>query len=185
MQARVAREGEIVVIHLEGRVDVETAEPFRKACLGQLLGSKVVFDFRSLSFVGSSGILPFLETMQEFSNRNSVGFKFSGVGTEFKKVFAATTLNVIEIFDTHQQAVDSFLSPQPRILQSIETLHAMPVQAVPMNTDGAGATSPGEAPRANFGLLSLNRDPIQDLHPSEKEKLSQTRSADHLYDESD
>jgi anti-anti-sigma factor len=111
MQARIARVGEIVVVHLNGRVDVETAEPFRRACNEFLLKEKVVFDFKDLGFVGSSGILPFLETMQAFAQKNANRFKFSGVGSEFKKVFAATSLNTVEIYDTHQQAVHAFVSP--------------------------------------------------------------------------
>lgn len=111
MQARINRQGEVVVVHLSGRVDVETAEPFRKACLSQLVETKVVFDFKNLSFVGSSGILPFLETMQEFAGRNHNGFKFCGVSSEFRKVFASTPLHTIQIFDTHQQAIAAFVNP--------------------------------------------------------------------------
>lgn len=111
MQARISRQGEVVVVHLSGRVDVETAEPFRDACLNQLVELKVVFDFQNLSFVGSSGILPFLETMQEFAGRNANGFKLCGVSSEFRKVFASTPLHVIQIFENHHQAIQAFLSP--------------------------------------------------------------------------
>jgi anti-anti-sigma factor len=115
VQARVTYEGAIVIIQLIGRLDVETAEPFRAACLNQLHERKVVFDFHNLSFVGSSGILPFLETMQEFARANVTGFNFSGVGSEFRKVFAATPLNHVDIFDTHKQAVRALLDPQSRV----------------------------------------------------------------------
>jgi anti-anti-sigma factor len=134
MQARINRQGDVVVVHLSGRVDVETAEPFRHACLNHLVAEKVVFDFKSLSFVGSSGILPFLETMQEFAERNNNGFKLCGVGSEFKKVFASTALNTIQMFDTHHQAVQAFLTPAPTVV-------AMPVPTTPMVAEMANDAS--------------------------------------------
>jgi anti-anti-sigma factor len=111
MQAQVAQDGDILVIRLSGRVDVETAEPFQTACVSHLKGKKAVFDFTGLSFVGSSGILPFLQTLQDFASAHPNGMKFSGVGGEFRKIFAATPLRVIEICDTIPQAVAAFSRP--------------------------------------------------------------------------
>jgi anti-anti-sigma factor len=125
MQARINRHGEIVVVYLSGRVDVETAEPFREACLNQLVSVKVVFDFKHLSFVGSSGLLPFLETIQEFAGRNANGFKFCGVGSEFRRVFSSTALSEVQIFDSDVQAVQAFLNPPVVVPQAVE---AVPVQ---------------------------------------------------------
>lgn len=104
MQARITQDGEWVVVHLMGRLDVETAGPFRQACLSQLVDKKVIFNFRDLSFVGSSGILPFLETMQDFMKTNRRGLRFCGVGSEFQKVLSATSLHVIEVFDSEVAA---------------------------------------------------------------------------------
>ena len=129
MQARINRHGEIVVVYLSGRVDVETAEPFREACLNQLISHKVVFDFKQLSFVGSSGLLPFLETIQEFAGRNANGFKFCGVGSEFRRVFSSTALVEIQIFDTDIQAVQAFLNP-PIVVPKV-------VEAAPVQNHGA------------------------------------------------
>ena len=146
MQARVAQHGEILIIQLSGRVDVETAEPFRNACLNHLKNKRVVFDFRSLSFVGSSGILPFLETMQEFANNNPGGMKFSGVSSEFKKVFAATPLNAIEIFDTDSQALHAFLNPQPIVvaMNPLTAAQAAPIIAHTPDEEREEATQPRE-----------------------------------------
>jgi anti-anti-sigma factor len=135
MQAQIEREGDIVIVHLSGRVDVETAEIFRTACLSRLRGSKVIFDFSSLSFVGSSGILPFLETMKAFADSNPYRFKLSGLGSEFRKVFAATPLQTIEIYDNNKQAVSAYLNPPPmvaaqavpqvvRMVDSLKTIEA-------------------------------------------------------------
>lgn len=169
MQARIGREGEVIVVHLSGRLDVETAEPFREACLNHLNGKKVVFDFRGLSFVGSSGILPFLETMQEYANCNGQGFKFSGVGSEFRKVFAATPLNTVDIFESPDLAVKALLNPQS------STLVAVAVQAAPTNIDVMLAQSAGievASVKANFGFLSL-RPPVPEAEGDSIEELDE------------
>lgn len=111
MQARVKMQNEICVIYLGGRVDVETAEPFRAACLRELKGKRIVFDFTDLHFVGSQGLLPFLETLQSFHDLAPGSFKFSGVGVEFRKLFSATPLGVVETYETSDQAVMAFYIP--------------------------------------------------------------------------
>lgn len=127
MLARIAREGEVVVIHLSGRVDVETAEPFRRACLDHLLKEKVVFDLSHLSFVGSSGLLPFMETLQKFSRENPNGFKFSGVGSEFRKLFAATALASAEIYENCSHAVVAYADGSGIARVTVAAVEAVPV----------------------------------------------------------
>lgn len=118
MQANVTTQGDWVVVHLLGRLDVESAGPFRHACLSQLTDKKVIFNFRNLSFVGSSGILPFLETMQDFMRTNRQGMRFCGVGSEFRKVLSATSLNAVEIFENETMAATQFGRPGPELTHS-------------------------------------------------------------------
>lgn len=99
MQARVMQLGDVVVIHLIGRVDIEAVPAFRSECLGKLGGRKVVFDFREVSFVGSTGIVPFIEAMQAFAIGSTASIGFSGIGVELKKVLSATALASIPSFD--------------------------------------------------------------------------------------
>jgi anti-anti-sigma factor len=157
VQARVTYEGEIVIIQLIGRLDVETAEPFRAACLNQLHERKVVFDFHHLSFVGSSGILPFLETMQEFARTNTTGFNFSGVGSEFRKVFAATPLNHVEIYDTHKQAIQALLNPQSRST-TVPAAAAVTAAVVPAPVTEEDYLSLKHVPEEVEGDLALDPD---------------------------
>lgn len=109
MQARVSREGEVVVVHLLGRIDSESADAFRKTCLERFATSQVVFNFADLSFVGSSGIIPFLETMQVFKQANLRGVRFCNVGTEFKRLFAATPLHDVLIYENFELASRAFV----------------------------------------------------------------------------
>ena len=163
MQARMIQERNVVIVHLSGRVDVETAVPFRDACLNRLSGQRVVFDFQSLSFVGSCGILPFLETMQAFHVSNPGGVKFSGVGTEFKKVFAATPLHTIEIFETASLAVDAFINPRPKV-QAASAITAAPMADPSLSEESAEAAT---EPQAFIAFRSEPEEPIASAEDDE------------------
>ncbi len=164
MQARMIRENNVVVVHLSGRVDVETAVPFRDACLNRLAGQRVVFDFKALSFVGSSGILPFLETMQAFNIANPGNTKFSGVGSEFKKVFAATPLCVIEVLETASAGVNAFLNPQP--IAVVAATPSAAVQAVPIEETEI------EKPTEPQAYIAFRSEPDEPPAPSSDEDES-------------
>src|SRR5580698_1019861 len=99
MQAKIRKDGDITVVELKGRLDFETAEPFRETCQDVLTNSKVVFNLAELSFVGSSGIGAFVNTLMEFSKNNPVPPKFCNVKSEFRKVFKATDEGAFQIFD--------------------------------------------------------------------------------------
>ena len=104
MQAKIRKDGDITVVELRGRLDFETAEPFRETCHDILSNSKVVFNLAELSFVGSSGIGAFVNTLREFTKASPV-----------RKVFKATDEMVFQIFDDEQTAVVSFneVAPPP------------------------------------------------------------------------
>ena len=127
MQARIKTEADIRIVELFGRVEIESSESFKQNCLNTLVGQKVVFDLAGLQFVGSTGILAFLEGLQDFAIQNSNRFKFCHVGSEFKKIFAATSLNCIEIYESMQMAVSAY--------QNLEALNATMQYA---SAEGAG-----------------------------------------------
>jgi anti-anti-sigma factor len=141
MQARVKVQNEISVVYLSGRVDVETAEPFRAACLRELKGKRIIFDFSGLLFVGSQGLLPFLETLQSFHDLSPGSFKFTGVGVEFRKLFSATPLSVVPIHDTIDQAITAFYTPvAPVAPQVITPAPLMPAEFIAYRTEPAFET---------------------------------------------
>lgn len=131
MQARIVQDGDVFIVYLVGQLDIETAEPFREACFKHLIARKVVFSFHGLSFVGSSGILPFLETMCEFAQKNRDEFKFCSVGSEFRKILSTTSLAAIEIHDDTTQAVRAFhavlvLSPSSTVTTASSSSFSSP-----------------------------------------------------------
>jgi anti-sigma B factor antagonist len=108
MQAKIRKNGDITVVELKGKLDFETAEPFRETCQDILSNSKVVFNLDGLNFVGSSGIGAFVNTLREFSKSSPVPPKFCNVKSEFRKVFRATDDQAFQIFDDEKSALTSF-----------------------------------------------------------------------------
>ncbi len=129
MQARLKNEADIKIVELFGRVEIEGSESFKLNCLNTLIGQKVIFDLAGLNFVGSTGILAFLEGLQEFAIQNPNRFKFCHVGSEFKKIFAATSLACIDIFESTQMALASY--------QNIETSQNTAVELIPFKRDAS------------------------------------------------
>jgi anti-anti-sigma factor len=112
MQARMIQEGEVVVVHLSGRIDVETSQAFKEVLLSRLQSKPIVFDFRGLSFVGSSGIISFLDALQKFHEANLGNLRFSSVCVEFRRIFSATPLAAVSVYETAASAINSFHNPQ-------------------------------------------------------------------------
>lgn len=115
MKACAHNEGDVLVVDLSGRVDLETAEPFRHVCLSNLVKKKVIFNLSDLNFVGSNAIVPFLKTMKAYQNRSKATLKMCGVKSEFLRIFAAHFPTGLEVYEDQKQALNSFLIPQPTI----------------------------------------------------------------------
>ena len=115
LQARIKTDGDILVVQFSGRVDVESAIPFRVACRQALAKKKVVFDFAQLNFVGSTGMLAFLEALRDYCRENQGQVKFASIGIELHRVLSATSLINIEAHETSTQAIEAFRNPQVRM----------------------------------------------------------------------
>lgn len=106
MEAKVLKKNGVTVVNLKGFIDIETAEPFREACLKSLASQgKVVFNLEGLNFVGSNGILPFVETLHDLYDQQTVQITFCRVSSEFQKIFKASPLRDVEIFSDERGAI--------------------------------------------------------------------------------
>jgi anti-anti-sigma factor len=153
LQARLKNHGDVTIVEFSGRIDIESAPPFRQACRTHLKGKKVVFDFAKLSFVGSTGMLPFLEALEEFTKTPGNQAKLSGIGLEFGRVLSATTLGLIESWDVEAQAVEAFTNPR---MIEMALAHR---EALGTKREAAVSVVVGEKMAAepkNFGLLALS-----------------------------
>ena len=82
MRIEITRVEDVAIVHLEGHLNFETTEPFRRNYLEKLGSTKVIFHFGNLQFVGSSGISLFLELIKDFSHKTQQKPKFCNVGSE-------------------------------------------------------------------------------------------------------
>lgn len=117
MQAKLEKKEGVTIIHLSGRIDFESADRFRESSLKILKDQNLIFNLESLSFVGSSGITPFLETINDLYSQNKEGLKFCKVGVEFRKIFEASTLKNAEIFDSLDAARIAFQRPATQFIE--------------------------------------------------------------------
>jgi len=129
LEARIIQAHDITVVKLKGFLDFEVAETFRKNCLENLAGYKVIFNLRELSFVGSSGITPFVDMLIQFSKNSEIPPKFCEMTSEFKRLFLSSQLSELEIFEDELGAMKSFtvssVTPEQQPsdqLQKYETL---------------------------------------------------------------
>jgi anti-anti-sigma factor len=122
LEARIIQAHDITVVKLKGFLDFEIAETFRKNCLENLSGYKVIFNLRELSFVGSSGITPFVEMLSQFSKSNNVRPKFCEMTSEFRRLFLSSQINDYEIFEDELGAMKSFTAPPAPVAAVIEAV---------------------------------------------------------------
>lgn len=98
MDAKVENRDGIFVVSLSGQMDFESADSLKAQCLEKFVEKKIIFNLRELSFVGSSGITPFLELLSQLSKSNGARFKICSVGTEFMRLFESSPVDGIEIY---------------------------------------------------------------------------------------
>lgn len=110
MEARVKNFGDVLVIDLIGRIDIETSEPFKEACR-RLAARKIILNFEKLSFVGSHGIVPFLDAVRDLIEKDGMEVKFCRMGSEFQRIFESSPLLHVEIFENEDGAVSAFKAP--------------------------------------------------------------------------
>lgn len=109
MKAQLSTVEDVVIVNLSGRINMEYTEPFREACLKDIpkRSKKIIFNLKELSFVGSNGIMPFVHTLRDLAAQGETELRFCQVGSEFKKIFAASPLASVQIFDSQDHAVAS------------------------------------------------------------------------------
>lgn len=143
MKAKIRREGEIFIIHLKGKIDFDSTEPFRETVLSHLIGQKVVFNLSELSFVGSNGITPFMETMTELCNGAPTRIHFCHLSSEFRRIFEASEITSPKIFETEEIATTSFyrvFQDSSRMPEISEPAEGPPAVEVSINLDSPEST---------------------------------------------
>lgn len=111
MQAKLRKEGEITVVTIQGFLEIEQTQPFREACAKHLINEKVVFNMEKTNFVGSTGLQPFLDTVQNFLEKNEFGLKVVCKRPEFIRIFQNYQSNKLRVVDSEDKAILAFQEP--------------------------------------------------------------------------
>lgn len=108
MEAKVQKQGDVLIIHLKGQMSFESADSFKEQCMKHLKNEKIVFNLENLSFVGSSGITPFLDAILFLQKNASI--KLCRVGAEFARLFRSLD-SQIQFYENERSAIYALFNP--------------------------------------------------------------------------
>ena len=112
MDAKLDQCGEVLVVTINGRLDIDKTKPFQEACFKNLLDKKVVFNLQPLNFVGSTGIQNFFQALKEIHSKNKFGLRIAGLNVDFQRLWTIHQ-EEMTIYENTQVAVKSFEPQTP------------------------------------------------------------------------
>lgn len=123
MKTQIKKNGDTVVVSMDGRLDFETNGSLREE-LTKLIAphrntdstpKKIIFNLENLEFVGSSGISSFVQTMKEFNASVPNRPRYCNVKSEFKRVIKAfDEEQPFEFHDNEERAKKASINNQNR-----------------------------------------------------------------------
>ncbi len=108
MEAKLDKKGEISIITIHGPLNIDKTQGFREYCIRNFSGKKIIFNMQNATFVGSTGLQAFFETVKTLNEESQFGLKLVGLKPEFKRIFQNMELNKLEMFESLDGAVSSF-----------------------------------------------------------------------------
>lgn len=110
MEAKLRQQGEVTIVTLSGKIDIEKNHQFKSVCLEKLANRKLVFQMSQLNFVGSTGIQAFFQAVMEINRQNPYGLKLTGLKEDFRRVLHFQNMNEqIQLHESLEEAVKSFV----------------------------------------------------------------------------
>ncbi|RYZ80253.1 MAG: anti-sigma factor antagonist [Proteobacteria bacterium] len=108
MEAKFYMTGQVTIVSLSGRLEIEKTYAFKQACLSSLKGKKVVFCMKDLNFVGSTGIQTYFQIIREFSEQNDHRPKIATLNPDFQRLWSYAGSQDIEVHENLGGALSSF-----------------------------------------------------------------------------
>jgi len=109
MEVRILLDGDVAVVSLSGRIEIEKAQSFKSACLQNFKNKKIVFCVKNLNFVGSSGIQSFFGILNDLNASNKMTAKIAGLYPNFQRLFSFTECSSLEVHESVEGALQSFV----------------------------------------------------------------------------
>ncbi len=116
MKTQIKKNGDTIVVTMDGKLDFETYVPLRED-LTKLIDQtktdsvpkKIIFNLEKLEFVGSSGISSFVQTLKEFNASVPNKPRYCNVKNEFKRIIQAfNEEDLFDFYDNEDRARRSF-----------------------------------------------------------------------------
>ncbi|UXR63444.1 STAS domain-containing protein [Bdellovibrio bacteriovorus] len=108
MEVKLLLDGDITVVSLSGRIEIEKTQSFKKACLQNFSDRKVVFCMKNLHFVGSSGIQSFFSVLNDLNVDKQMSVKIAGLTPDFQRLFSFSECSNLEVHESIEGALQSF-----------------------------------------------------------------------------
>lgn len=108
MHIKLVLDGDIAVVSLSGRIEIEKNQSFKVACLKKFSDKKVVFCMKNLNFVGSSGIQNFFGVLNELNTNKRLSAKIAGLNPDFQRLFSFSECANLEVHESIEGALQSF-----------------------------------------------------------------------------
>lgn len=118
MDVKTDNHSDIVIMRLEGFLDFETAPLFERNYLFDLHSEKVIFDFTKLEFVGSCGLISFMQILSKFCQYYRPRPRFVGVSPEFLRLMETNGFDFTDFYESLNLAIQSYhygFIPQKRV----------------------------------------------------------------------
>lgn len=117
MQASIQSLNGIVIFRLEGQLDYESVDKFHHQSVDKLKAQSLIFCFKKVSFVGSTAIYPFFETLAVLEGQNANRIKVSGMSSELRRIFEVSPVRHLDVCPDIPTAQYRFLNPAEPIQQ--------------------------------------------------------------------
>ncbi len=86
MVAKLSWYGDIMIVGLQGQLNFESANQFKKKSQRHFAQNKVIFSLKNLNFVGSTGVQDFVRALAELSEKNPYGLGIAEARTEYERL---------------------------------------------------------------------------------------------------
>ncbi len=110
MELKTRKEGKVVVIELEGRLDVHLSMEI-EAEVNNIIDSGdifLVFDLKEVKYLSSSGLRIFIAALRKINKLNGK-LKLANMNEPVKRIFKVVELiDLFEIFSSVEEALESF-----------------------------------------------------------------------------
>lgn len=107
---KIEKVGDVVVIKLSGRIDVQFALELEKQ-INEVISSninKIVFDFQDVQHLSSSGIRVLISALRRTTS-NKGGIRLANVSQPIRKILKLVELeNLFNYYDSVDEAIKSF-----------------------------------------------------------------------------